>query len=154
MWPVVVVLVLTGIAGIYELHAEQTKPPAALVVSAETQTTWLVRYCDAIEGALEASSPAGSGQLTVNFSGPLAAASTNFNNFYVGATRTVQCWMTTPPAEVNQQVVSIGSGGSDTAGIAASTTAWESSQMGVVGQSLIHSLPASEVGTIVVMSGY
>jgi hypothetical protein len=158
-WPLAIVMLLLSLGAEYVLSATASAPPAAPKVTEQTQVEWLVRYCNAVHSALEASptARAQAGSVPAPTAPGLQYGAT-YGNYETGSSGTprytLECWAPDPPPGGTQGEVIAAAAGDATVGLATSPTQWTSLVQGIPAQSLPHALTAAQQGTVVILKGY
>lgn len=155
-WPWLVALVLLAVSRDYALMAHSIAPPSAYT----QQVQGLSDYCSEIEATLD-----GNAALHASAVGPVTSALTMTSSIYSNYASgpggnpayTLQCWINTPiPAAQAAQSIAAGAKGNLLVGTAGSTTQWVPAVQGIglASQTLPYSLSTSQVGTVVILTGY
>jgi hypothetical protein len=153
-WPWLVVMVLLAVSGEYANMAHSLAPPSAYA----QQVAGLGDYCVEIEATLDAN-PALRASEVGSVTSAYALTNSIYSNYATGPAGnpayTLQCWMNTPiPAAVSAASISSGAGGNVLIGTAGTTSQWVPFVSGIASQNLPKTLSASQVGTVVMLTGY
>jgi len=155
-WPWLVVMVLLAVSGEYANMAHSLAPTSVYA----QQVAGLSDYCVEIEATLDAN-PTLRASAVGSVTSAYALTNSIYSNFATGPAGnpayTLQCWMNTPiPAAVAAASISTGSGGNVLIGRAGTISQWVpvASGPGIASQNLPKTLSASQVGTVVMLTGY
>lgn len=153
--PLVVVAVLTAMVAAWSWIASSTASAAKGVPVAQIPVAGLVDYCARVSAAIE-SNPTVRASVSGTISVPASSLPTGneYANWASGPpSYTLQCWMVNPPAGGGLAAAIAAAPQNPTVGFARTPAMWVSVQGGQQ-QVMPRNLSPSQVGTVVVLSGY
>jgi len=156
LWPWVVVLTLLAVGWEFAGMANSIAPKPVY----QTEVAGLLDYCSEIQASLEASQSAHQQAAGAAVSA-YTMSSSLYSNYISGPSGSpaymLQCWLN-KPLSAGQTAAALASqaSGNITVGTAVSTSLWTSAVQGqgLASQTMPYVLSASQVGTVVVLTGY